>query len=331
MKKEYIGILIILVTVAVLFVVRISQTNNEQEIDQNNLVPSEDIVYGGIEQGGIPSIDNPLFISVLEANAYIEDDDYGILINIDNQYRFYPYSILSWHQIVNDTFRDTPLAVTFSPLCNSGVVFERVLGDDELVFSVSENVYNNNLLLLDEAGSQWSQIMAQAITGDSAGERLVVHPYQVLRWNVVRDNYSQTEVLSRETGFSRNYDRNPYINFYHEKDIMFPLTHTDDTIETKELIRGVVIDNIPAAFTVLDIMTSDEQTKTETIGEETITATYNSTMATIEFTDNSGEQIQSYEAFWFCWVAHYPQTELFYHEEDADTGEVEPVLINPTN
>ncbi len=331
MKKEHFGILIIAIAVIAFFIVMIFQSDDDQSTIEDSLVSVDDIVYGGVPEGDIPAINNPQFISVLDADYFMDDNEYGVLVTINDQSRYYPYSILTWHQVVNDAFAGIPIVVSYSPLCYSGAVFERTLGDQEVTFSVSENVYNNNLLLLDDkTNSQWSQLMGQAIFGGLSGENLTTYPYQILRWNIVRDNYPNAEVLSRETGFSRNYDRDPYTNFYHEKDILFPLTNTDDRIYTKEIVYGIVIDNIPAAFTVLDIMTSNNQTTTEVINEEQVTASYNDDTATHDFVDGSGAHVQSQETFWFCWVAHYPQTELFSHEEDAATDEIEPTLINPS-
>ena len=137
------------------------------------LVPSDEIVSGGPPPDGIPAIDRPNFVTSAEANAWLKPKEPVVALEISGEARAYPLQILMWHEIVNDTVGGRPVAVTYCPLCNSGLVFDRVVGGVTLDFGTSGKLYKSDLVMYDrQSHSLWAQMEGRAIVGERAGTRL---------------------------------------------------------------------------------------------------------------------------------------------------------------
>ncbi len=174
----------------------------------------EDIIAGGPPKDGIPSIDEPRFITVGEADQWLEASEPVILFRHEGQARIYPLQILTWHEIVNDQFSGLPIAVTYCPLCNTGMVFDRRFYDEVLELGVSGRLIYSNMIMYDrQTESWWIQATGQGIAGKFAGQRLRLLPSGMLSWADAREAYPEAEVLSRDTGHRRNYGRNPYAGY----------------------------------------------------------------------------------------------------------------------
>lgn len=81
--------------------------------------------FGGDWQGAASPTHAPSFVSQEEAATWLRDEEPVIVLNIGDEARAYPLQILTWHEIVNDTVAGVPVAVTFCPLCNSALAFDR--------------------------------------------------------------------------------------------------------------------------------------------------------------------------------------------------------------
>lgn len=174
-------------------------------------VPYSDILSGGPPKDGIPAIDSPQFVSVTEADEWLEPQEPVVLVQIGAEARAYPIQILTWHEIVNDTIGATPVLVTFCPLCNTAIAFERRVGAQTLDFGTTGRLRYSNLIMYDRATeSWWQQATGEAIVGSYTGERLQFLPATMIGWAEFAATYPDGLVLSRETGFSRSYGRNPY-------------------------------------------------------------------------------------------------------------------------
>ena len=146
-------------------------------------VPFDEILGGGPPKDGIPSIDKPKFISIAEANKFLEDNEPGIALDIDGVQRFYAFQILVWHEIVNDTIGGKRILVTYCPLCLSGIVFDPVVGGERVEFGTSGKLWNSNLVMYDrKTDSSWSQILGEAIVGNMTGTRLAVLSSDMMRY-----------------------------------------------------------------------------------------------------------------------------------------------------
>ena len=138
-------------------------------------VPLDAVIGGGPSKDGIPPIDHPKFISVGEASKQLSDAEPGIALEIGNVSRFYPFQILVWHEIVNDTINGKRVLVTYCPLCLSGIVFDPLVNGERVEFGTSSKLWNSNLVMYDrKTDSLWSQIFSEAILEEMTGIRLEV-------------------------------------------------------------------------------------------------------------------------------------------------------------
>lgn len=174
-------------------------------------VPLTSFLPGGPPPDGIPPIDHPHYISIAEAARFLALREPVIAVSIEGRARAYPLQILVWHEIVNDTLGGIPIAVTYCPLCNSAIAFDRRAAGRKLTFGTTGNLRNSDLVMWDrQTQSWWQQFSGQALVGTLTGTRLTVVDSQTLSFADFRARYPQGDVLSRKTGFDRPYGQSPY-------------------------------------------------------------------------------------------------------------------------
>jgi len=161
----------------------------------------------------IPPIDTPVFEPLADAD-WLGEREPGALVQIGDETRFYPLSIMTRHEIVNDWFGDTPVAVTYCPLCNTAVTFDRRVDGEVLRFGVSGLLRNSDLVMWDDATtSLWQQVTGESIVGQYAGTELDLIPISIVSYGDVIENFPEATVLSDDLGFNIRYGTNPY-EFY---------------------------------------------------------------------------------------------------------------------
>ncbi|MDP9373309.1 MAG: DUF3179 domain-containing protein, partial [Chloroflexota bacterium] len=154
------------------------------------------------------------FVAAEEAGAWLEPREPVILLRIGEDARAYPLQILTWHEIVNDTVGGVPTVVTFCPLCNTAIVFERTVDGRALDFGTTGLLRYSNLIMYDrQTESWWQQATGEALAGALTGRELVPRPAAIVSWAEFRAAHPAGRVLSRDTGFSREYGRNPYVGY----------------------------------------------------------------------------------------------------------------------
>lgn len=159
-------------------------------------------------------------------------------VTVAGSHRFYPFQILVWHEIVNETFGGEHLVVTYSPLSGSSVVYRRDHEGTMYTFGPSKKLYDNSLVMMDrETSSLWSQVTGMALTGDQQGSTLEIYPSQLMTWADWKERFPYGSVLSRQTGFERDYTSSPYPDYETSDDIFFPLSRLDNRMEPKTLIE----------------------------------------------------------------------------------------------
>lgn len=174
----------------------------------------DDILSGGPPKDGIPAIDAPRFVTVAEADAWLRPPEPVVLVQVGNDARAYPLQILTWHEIVNDVVGGRPLTITFCPLCNTAIAFERTLDGRVLDFGTTGRLRFSNLIMYDrQTESWWQQAGGDAIAGELAGRRLAFYPATIIAWDAFKAAHPDGQVLSRDTGFERSYGRNPYAGY----------------------------------------------------------------------------------------------------------------------
>jgi hypothetical protein len=177
-------------------------------------VSYREVFSGGPPKDGIPAIDAPRFVSVSEADEWLGPLEPVVLVQVGDDATAYPLQILTWHEIVNDTVGGLPLTVTFCPLCNTAITFERTLDGRVLDFGTTGRLRFSNLIMYDrQTESWWQQAGGDAIAGELAGQRLTFYPATIIAWDEFKAAHPAGQVLSRDTGFGRNYGRNPYVGY----------------------------------------------------------------------------------------------------------------------
>jgi hypothetical protein len=178
-------------------------------------VPYDEILSGGPPKDGIPAIDSPTFVSVPDADAWLKSVEPVIFLQIGDEARAYPIQIFMWHEIVNDIVGDVPVVITFCPLCNTAIAFERTAaGGQVLDFGTTGRLRYSNLIMYDrQTETWWQQATGQAIAGELTGAQLAFRPASIIAWADFKANYPDGKVLSRDTGFSRPYGDNPYVGY----------------------------------------------------------------------------------------------------------------------
>lgn len=186
------------------------------------------------------------------ANDWLEDQEPVISLVINENPRAYPLQILIWHEIVNDQLGDVPVVVTFCPLCNTALVFVRPSIDGDLLnFGTSGNLRNSDLVMWDrQTKSWWQQFTGDAIVGDLTGTQLEFLPTAILSWGDFKDKYPDGEVLSRDTGVSRNYGSNPYAGYDNVNQFPFLFDgKLDDQILPMTRVLGITYQENSTAYT----------------------------------------------------------------------------------
>ncbi|GAB4534233.1 MAG: DUF3179 domain-containing protein [Anaerolineales bacterium] len=177
-------------------------------------VPYSEILSGGPPKDGIPAIDAPKFVAVAQADAWLEDREPVIFFQLGADARAYPLQIFMWHEIVNDVVNGTPVVVTFCPLCNTAIAFERTVDGQVLDFGTTGRLRFSNLVMYDrQTETWWQQATGEAIIGALTGTRLKPLPAAIIAWGAFKESHPDGQVLSRETGFVRSYGHNPYAGY----------------------------------------------------------------------------------------------------------------------
>ena len=135
-------------------------------------------------------------------------------VEVNGEAKAYPIEILVWHEIVNDTIGGVPVTVTFCPLCNTAIAFDRRLDGTTYDFGVSGNLRYSDLVMYDrQTESWWQQITGRAIVGELTGKKLTALPAAMVSFADFRSTHPEGQVLSRDTGFLKPYGRNPYLGY----------------------------------------------------------------------------------------------------------------------
>jgi Protein of unknown function (DUF3179) len=173
-------------------------------------VPLDQFLAGGPGKDGIPAIDDPRFLPALDVD-FLDRKEPVVELVLGGQARAYPIQILIWHEIVNDEVAGTPVAVTFCPLCNTSLVFDRRVDGRTLDFGTTGNLRNSDLVMYDrQTESWWQQFGGAGLVGRYAGRRLEIFPSRIVAWQRFRREHQRGLVLSRDTGHSPPYGQNPY-------------------------------------------------------------------------------------------------------------------------
>ncbi len=206
-------------------------------------VALEEIESGGPPKDGIPAIDRPRFVTPAEAGGWLDPREPVIVFELNEEARAYPLQILMFHEIVNDTVGGLPVTVTFCPLCNASIVFDRRVGGAVLDFGTTGKLRKSDLVMYDrQSESWWQQFTGKGIVGRYAGTTLTQLPSIIAPFGEFVGAYPKGRVLSRETGFARSYGRNPYRGYdrFGDKPFLFN-DPVDPRLPAMERVLGVML------------------------------------------------------------------------------------------
>lgn len=186
-------------------------TRNGWKTDfSNSAIDLDEVISGGVPRDGIPPIDNPRFLSVGQVDD-LSPQSPVIAIEIAGDARAYPLEVLTSHEIVNDVVGELPVVVTFCPLCNSAIVYERRVDGKVLRFGVSGNLRYSDLIMWDDQSeSWWQQLTGEALVGHYRGHQLKMVTSQLVSFEVFRQRYPAGKALRGPRG---GYGNNPYISY----------------------------------------------------------------------------------------------------------------------
>jgi len=292
-------------------------------------------VSGGVPKDGIPAVDDPSFVDA-DAATFLRDEDvvFGAVRGAD--VRAYPRKILVHHEVVNDRLDGVAVSVTYCPLTGTVLGFER----GETTFGVSGDLVNSNLVMYDRAtDSRWPQVLATAVDGPLTGRSLREFDVLWTSWDRWRARHPETEVLSEDTGYVRNYGVDPYGSYapkrgYYARDATrFDPLVTDDRLGPKAVVAGVR--TAEGATAVAAERLRDRGVVVAAVGDDRVAFVHDAELdstyayrlpgdATVEPAAGGArldgeqyaphalpvERAHAIEAMWFAWAGFYPETDL---------------------
>ncbi|MFB6174256.1 MAG: DUF3179 domain-containing protein [Halobacteriales archaeon] len=302
----------------------------------------ENVVSGGQPKDGIPAIDDPTFEPADAVGDRLSPDDPVFGLAHGDAVKAYPQPVLVWHEICNDVVDGDPISVTYCPLTGTVLGFDR----GSTTFGVSGRLLNSNLVMYDRATERWwPQVLGTSIMGPWS-DREVARSLRERRlvwttWKRWRERHPDTEVLTRDTGYARNYGSDPYGAYTPRKgyyalrsgpfgDPLFP----NERFEPKRIVLGARTPEGAAAFPK-DVL-RENGVMAGTIGDTPVVAIHDPGLDTGYVYRNPGERsfersgdriegpegthapdalplerVHTFDAMWFAWAGFYPETDVY--------------------
>ncbi len=207
-------------------------------------IPFNEIMSTGLPKGAIPAIDRPRFVSIRNARKWVRDNEPVIVVVVKNEARAYPLQIMVFHQIVNDKIKGEPLLISFCPLCNNSTVYERKVDSKVLSFNTTGLLRNSGLIMYDkQTETWWQQFTGDGLVGHYANKQLKnKYPTYIISFKKFKAHYPKGKVLSRDTGYQRQYGLNPFTGYDAIDNSPLPLKgNTDPRLPPMERVLNVNI------------------------------------------------------------------------------------------
>jgi Protein of unknown function (DUF3179) len=288
-------------------------------------VPLSEFQSGGVGKDGIPAIDRPRFAPATRVR-FLKPQEPVIELVVHGRARAYPLQIMVWHEIVDDRVEGVPVAVTFCPLCNTAIVFDRRVGGRTLSFGTTGDLRNSDLVMYDrQTESWWQQFGGEGVVGRYAGIQLRQLPARIVAWRDFRRAHPHGLALTRDTGYARPYGDNPYIGYDSvSSPPYFPVAHESDSrLQPKE--RVVFVEEHGQALAVpfsalarkreLHVQIGGRRLLVRVTGNAASTLDASSVatgrrIPTTEVLDERGHPVPFSEPFWFAVAAFRPHVLL---------------------
>jgi len=269
-------------------------------------VPFESIMQACPARDCIPSIDQPVFIPANSVD-YLQDDDLLLVLTHNDMTRAYPTRILDRHEIVNDRFGSDPVAVTYCPLCGSGLAFDRRLNGQVLEFGVSSLLHNSDLIMYDrQTESLWQQITGGSFAGKSRGSQLKSLPLAVVEWKSWSQQNPHVEVLTVANIKTDMYMKDAYGDYAESDRLYMPVSATDARLHPKRVIYAMEIGE--QAFAIDSEWLKKQGQWSDDFNGQALVVTYGSDGLVSASLDGNPVTITS--MYWFAWYSFHPMTAL---------------------
>ncbi len=285
-------------------------------------IPLAELRQGCPQRDCIPSIDAPRFVPASQAR-HVADDDLVLALDRAGVARAYPVFILNYHEIVNDSIAGEPIAITFCPLCGSGLAFRRVLDGREVQFGVSGLLFDSDLVMYDRGGnSLWLQISGKAVVGPARGQMLESVPLAMTTWREWRQAHPNTEVLAIGPGMGRDYgNKSPYGDYQTSASTMFPVRANDLRVHPKTVVFGVKHGDAAAA--VSERLLAETGEHRQMLSGGTVLEWRREDDGTVRVAVDGGPELLPHRMFWFAWYTFHPHTEFADRPRAQATAEPE--------
>ena len=272
------------------------------------------ILSGGPGKDGIPAIDNPVFVTKDKAD-FIKNTDRVLALEVNGVTKAYPINILNWHEIVNDKIGDKSFAVTYCPLCGTGAIFSADIKGKHSRFGVSGLLYNSDVLLYDKrTESLFSQILSKAISGQLVGESLTPLVSTHTTWGKWKELYPNTQVLSTDTGYIRDYTQNPYGDYGSSRALYFPVSSSkdkSDTFHPKETVIGLIDGDNIKMYPFSELDKNGQAEFIDIINTKSYTIIWDSANKSAQIKNKDLQVIPTLQGFYFAWSAFYPDSKVY--------------------
>ncbi len=226
-------------------------SSDQSDDDDDWLIPRERVVDGGPGQDGIPAIGNPIYDRVDRVGG--SERKLVVGYRAGSEAKALPHDILDWHEIVNDTLGGEPVVLSYCPLTGSALLWRASATAADPTFGVSGLLFNSNLILYDrETESHWLQMRVQAVEGTRRSEVPESLPLVETTLETWREMYPDSVLLTRETGYSREYDRYPYGSYRTDGDLLFEVEPRDRRLAEKARVLGVWVEDAARAWPIED-------------------------------------------------------------------------------
>jgi len=218
-----------------------SSTDANAPPDLQCTIPSEAIVSGGVDRDGIPALNNPEVVPASQG-SFLGDGERVLGVVVDGEARAYPFIVMWWHEVVNDTLGGRPILVTYCPLTGSGIAFDPTVDGAPRSFGVSGLLFENNLIMFDrKSESLWNQMSLGAQCGPDAGKELTRLPVVEASWGEWKNRFPNSTIVTTNTGSQRVYGVYPYGDYdrRNNSSLTFPSSPFRNDRPPKEPVLGV--------------------------------------------------------------------------------------------
>lgn len=241
-------------------------------------IPSEAIFSGGVDRDGIPALTTPEVVPASEG-TFIGDAARVLGVEVDGEARAYPFVVMWWHEIVNDTLGGTSILVSYCPLTGSGIAFDPSVDGSARTFGVSGLLFENNLIMFDrESESLWNQMSLGAQCGLEAGKELARLPIVETTWGEWKARFPNSTVVTTNTGHGRVYGVYPYGDYDQRGNggLTFPSSPFSSERPPKEPVLGIHEGDDALGFPYGAFEDGGENVAVnETVGQRAVVVTWN--------------------------------------------------------